>query len=110
MAANPYLNRGVIQLRRMAAAERDYHLQACRNILNGPDSPGFRWLIQVLRQESPAQGSESLGSACQGLLLPVINRIREQLIAEFPSLTSGKDATYEPTTECPTPAGNRPGQ
>lgn len=110
MAANPYLNRGVLQLRRMAAAERDHHLQACRNILNGPDTPGFRWLLQVLRQEPSAQGPESLGFACQGLLLPVINRIREQLITEFPSLASGKDATYEPAKECPAPAGNRPGQ
>jgi hypothetical protein len=110
MTANPYLNRGVLQLRRMAVAERDHHLQACRNILNGPDTPGRRWLIHVLRQESPAQGPESLGSACQGLLLPVIHRIREQLIAEFPNSTSGKDAMYEPAKECPAPAGNRPGQ
>jgi hypothetical protein len=110
MAVNPYPTRGACCLARLAAAERDHHLQACRKILNGPDTPGFRWLVRVLRQESPAQGPESLGSACQGLLLPVINRIREQLIAEFPGLTSGKDATYEPAKECPAPAGNRPGQ
>ena len=110
MAANPYLNRGALQLRRMAAAERNHHLQACRNILNGPDSPGRRWLIRILGQESPAQGPESLGSAYQALLLPVINRIREQLITEFPNLTSGKDAMYEPAKKCPAPAGDRPGQ
>jgi len=110
MTANPYRSRGVLQLRRMAAAERDHHLQACRNILNGPDTPGRRWLIRVLRQEPPAQVPESLGCACQGLLLPVIHRIREQLVTEFPSLTSGKDAMYEPATECPAPASNRPGQ
>jgi hypothetical protein len=110
MTANRYRSRGVICLARLAAVERDHHLQACRNILNGPDTPGRRWLIRVLRQESPVQGPESLGCACQGLLLPVIHRIREQLIAEFPNLISGKDALYEPATECPTPAGNRPGQ
>ena len=110
MTANPYRSRGVIYLARLAAAERDHHLQACRSILNGPDTLGRRWLLNVLRQESPAQGPESLGSACQGLLLPVINRIREQLITEFPNLTSGKDAMYEPAKEYPAPAGNRPGQ
>jgi len=110
MVANPYRSRGVIYLARLAAAERDHHLQACRNILSGPDTPGRRWLIRVLRQEPPVQGSESLGYACQGPLLPVIHRVREQLIAEFPSLISGKDATYEPAKECPAPAGNRPGQ
>lgn len=110
MTANPYRSRGVIYLARLAAAERDHHLQACRNILNGPDTPGRRWLLRVLRQEPPAQGPESLGPACQGLLLPVINRVREQLITEFSSLTSGKDAIYEPATECSTPAGDRPGQ
>lgn len=110
MTANPYPSRGAIYLARLAAAGRGHYLQACRNILNGSDTGGRRWLLQVLRRESPAQEPESLGSACQGLLLPVIHRIREQLIAEFSSLTSGKDAMYEPATECSVPAGDHAGQ
>ena len=108
--ATLYITRAALQLRRLAEIEREKHLQACRAILSGPDTPGRRLLIGQLRGESVPQGPESIGAAIVGLSALALERIRDQLATEFSTLITGMEAPYEPATECSAPAGDHAGQ
>ena len=78
-------------VQRLAETDQDRLLQACRDILGRPDTPGRRWLIRQVHGDSAPHGVESVGAAISSLPVLGLGRIRERLRAEFPSVLRGRD-------------------
>ena len=60
--------------------------EACRDLLEGPDTPGRRWLVVYLQGDAEEAPPESLGFATSDYFRALIEPIRKQLIAEYPGL------------------------
>jgi len=82
---------------RPTTAKGDRLLQACRDILDGPDTAGRRCLTRQLRGNVAPHGAMSLGAS---LPLLGLERIRDRLRFESPGVVCGRDGIrHEPASK-----------
>ena len=84
------------RLARGVQIERYRLREACRDILEGPDTPGRRWLVAYVRGEGVGGPPESLALAASDYFDTLMCPIRKQLIADYPDLFDPLNRRKEP--------------